>query len=152
MEDFGFIIPSYCEDDIHLTQLLRCLNSIRRFHPNNTILVIDDYSKVNLDDKLSSFDNIKVIKSFVKGAGDMVTFDVFRKTKLFKKAVIFQDSMTLESEQVNIEDIEDISYIWYFTNHRLYWHIIPEPKNEYNIKNNINVHDDAVNLFYLTLN
>ena len=88
MEDFGFIIPSYCEDDIHLTQLLRCLNSIRRFHPNNTILVIDDYSKVNLDDKLSSFDNIKVIKSFVKGAGDMVTFDVFRKTRIRSYKVI----------------------------------------------------------------
>lgn len=143
-KDFGFIIPSYCDSDLHLAQLKRCIKSIIGFHPKNNIIVIDDHSKVNLTKSLSEFKNVKVVISPVKGAGDMVTYDVFRNNHDFQKAVIFQDSMTLEKKLEDIDEIDDINYIWYFTNHRLHWHKIPEPKNEYNIANNINVHDDAV--------
>jgi hypothetical protein len=82
--------------------------------------------------------------SLVKSAGDMSTYKIFLSNPIFKKAVIIQDSMTLERELHNIEEVKNMKYLWYFTNHRLHWHIIEEPQNEYNIKRGIKFHDDAV--------
>lgn len=143
MEDFGFIIPSYCDSDLHLLQLERCIGSIRKYH-DNTIIIIDDYSKSDIESVVNKFRGVKIIKSTVKGGGDMSTYDVFRDHKFFQKAIIIQDSMTVEKKFDNIDSIDKISYIWYFTNHRLHWSHIKEPQNEYNIKNNIKVHDDLV--------
>lgn len=142
-ENFGFIIPSYCSNEIHLFQLKRCINSIRKFHNGIKIIIIDDYSEINLSKNLSEYDNILILLSTIKSAGDMSTYKIFLDNPIFQKAVIMQDSMTLEKE-LDIEKIDTISYLWYFTNHRLHWHIIEEPQNEYNIKKGIKVHDDAI--------
>ena len=40
--EFGFIIPTCCRKDIHLRQLQRCINSIRKFYPNKHIILIND--------------------------------------------------------------------------------------------------------------
>jgi hypothetical protein len=144
MDSFGFIIPSYCSSEIHLLQLKRCLDSIKKFHPEKQVIVIDDYSDVNLSENLKAYENVKIIISPIKSAGDMVTYKVFKDNPLFKKAIIIQDSMVLEKPLVEIENIKSISYIWYFTNHRLHWHKIKEPQTEYNKANGIRVHDDAV--------
>lgn len=142
--ELGFIIPSYCDSDLHLAQLNRCIHSIRRFHPNETILVINDYSKVDISSITNQYNNIQIIDSPCKGAGDMVTYMVYRDHPLFKKAVIIQDSMALEKKIDRLETIDTIQYLWYFTNHRLHWSIIEEPQNEYNISHNIKNHDDLV--------
>jgi len=144
MEDFGFVIPSYCSSEVHLLQLKRCLNSIIKFHPGKKIIVIDDYSDINLTEKLKTFETVKVVMSPVKSAGDMVTYKVFKDNPLFKLGVIIQDSMVLEKKLDNIDSIETIKYIWYFTNHRLHWSKVKEPQTEYNKKHGIKVHDDAV--------
>ncbi len=144
INDFGFVIPSYCSTDTHFLQLKRCLDSIIKFHPDKQIIVIDDYSDIKLDEKLKEYKNVKVIMSPVKSAGDMVTYKVFKGNPLFKKGVIIQDSMVLEKELTNIMDIERIKYIWYFTNHRLHWHVVKEPQTDYNKEHGIRVHNDAV--------
>lgn len=143
-KSFGFIIPSYCSSKIHFLQLKRCLNSISKFHPDKQIIIIDDYSDINLTEELKSYDKVKVVMSPVKSAGDMMTYEVFKNNPLFNKGVIIQDSMVLEKALININSIKTIKYIWYFTNHRLHWHKIKEPQTEYNKKHSINVHDDAV--------
>ena len=35
--DLGFIIPTCCREDVHLRQLHRCINSIRKFYLNKHI-------------------------------------------------------------------------------------------------------------------
>ena len=142
-KDFCFIVPSYCSSDLHLHQLRRCLSSIRKHHENK-IFIIDDYSDKDVKPISLEFDNIEIVESPVKAAGDMVTYSFFLENKNFQKAVIFQDSMNLETALVDIDKIENISHIWFFTNHRLHWSHIKEPKTEYNINNNINVHDDLI--------
>ena len=144
MDSFGFIIPSYCDSELHLLQLKRCINSIRKFHKDEKIIVIDDYSEIDLTNELKGFDNLIVIMSPVKSAGDMVTYSVFKDNYLFQKAITIQDSMILEKELTNLKNVTSVNYLWYFTNHRLHWGKIKEPQTEYNIKNNIKVHDDAV--------
>lgn len=142
--DFLFIIPSFCNTQIHLIQLERCLNSIRKFH-NNKIIVIDDHSPLHIKDITSKFENIELILSPNKGAGDMSTYEVFlNETSSSETAVIFQDSMTLESALEHIEQIKDINYIWYFTNHRLLWDKIKEEQTQYNLLCNIQTHDDLI--------
>lgn len=142
--ELGFIIPSYCDSDLHLTQLNKCIQSIRKFHPNEKIIIIDDYSTVNIDDVAKKFDNISVVLSPSKGAGDMVTYKVFRDNHVFEKAVIIQDSMNIERRIDKIESLDKIQYLWYFTNHRVHWTGIEEPQNEYNVAHNIKNHDDLV--------
>ena len=143
MDNFCFIIPSYCSSELHGLQLKRCVKSIRKWH-DNKIFLIDDYSDFDVNSYISEFDNIEIIKSQVKAGGDMITYLNFSQTDGFKNAVIFQDSMTLEHELENVTDINTVEHIWYFTNHRLHWHKIKEPDTEYNRENNIKVHDDLM--------
>ncbi len=143
-DDYGFIIPSYCSTDIHLFQLKRCIDAIRNFHNDKKIIVIDDHSEINLSDSLSEYENLSVIMSPIKSAGDMCTYKIFLENPIFQKAVIIQDSMMIEKRLENIDKIDSMNYLWYFTNHRVHWHIIEEPQNEYNLTHGIRVHDDAV--------
>jgi hypothetical protein len=143
MNNFCFIIPSYCETDLHGLQLRRCISSIRRWH-DNLIVIIDDFSSIDVKEYTSNFQNIKILKSQIKGAGDMVTYLNFKNIEGFKNAVIFQDSMTLENPLDGVNDIDQVIPIWYFTNHRHHWSIIPEPETEYNLANGIEFHDDLM--------
>ncbi len=143
MKSFGFIIPSYCDSDIHLSQLRRCLKSIRNHH-SEKIIIIDDYSTKDINLVVVDFDNIEIMKSPVKGAGDMVTYHLMKEHHLFDKAIIIQDSMTLEKKLDRLDEIDTISYLWYFTNHRHHWDHIEEPQDDYNIKHGIKVHDDLL--------
>lgn len=140
--NFCFIIPSYCATVDHLIQLDSCLSKIRKYH-NNTVYVIDDYSTVNITDCTNKYKNIITLKSQNKGAGDMVTYLNFLSLE-YKNAVIFQDSMNLETALENVSTIDDVRHIWYFTNHRLHWSHIKEPQNEYNIANGIKFHDHLI--------
>ena len=142
--DFGFIIPTCCREDIHLRQLHRCINSIRKFHLDNHIILINDSpEKYDIVKIFSAHKNIQVIKSYKKGSADQQVFKVLLDIDLFDKAVFIQDSMLLNKKLEDIENI-DFKFIWHFTNHRVHWDIIKEPKTEYNIKNNILSHTDLI--------
>lgn len=144
---FGFIISSYCTTDTHLRQLHRCIDSVEKFHPENPIIVIDDFSTVaNLTNEFCKHSNITVVKSINKGSADMQPFYFLCKFKhLFNRAVIIQDSMMLLRRLTDIEKIDKVQFLWGFTNHRFHWDKITEPKTEYNITNNIVSHTDLIN-------
>jgi hypothetical protein len=141
--NFCFIIPSFISSDLHGLQLKRCIGSIRRYH-NNKIFIVNDYSELDLNKYVNSFDNIEIIQSPVKGAGDMSTYKIFSEMTDFKKAVIMQDSMTVERELEGIDHVRWMKAIWYFTCHRLHWTGIMEPETEYNLENKIRNHDDLI--------
>ena len=66
--DFGFIIPTRFREDVHLRQLQRCINSIRKFYLNKHIILINDSpEKYDIVKIFSGHKNIKVIKSYKKG-------------------------------------------------------------------------------------
>ena len=140
----GFIIPSYCATELHFRQLNRCIDSIRKHYQHNKIIIINDYSKFDIETHYQNDKNIIVVKSLNKGGADMQTFKIFMEYDLFDKAVIMQDSMMLENKLVNTESVENIKFLWHFTNHVPHWDIIPEPRTEYNIKNGIVMHTDLI--------
>lgn len=142
-KQFGFIVPSYCANEIHLRQLLRCIKSIRQYYLTNKIIIIDDYSNFNLKEYFDD-DNIIIKLSLNKGSADMQTFKIFLENYLFDKAIIMQDSFILENELININDIIDVKFLWHFTNHKHHWDIILEPRDDFNINNNIVSHTDLI--------
>jgi hypothetical protein len=142
---FGFIVPSCCKTTIHLNQLHRCICSIRKYHYDNHIIIINDsYKNYNLEIELEKYNNIQIIKSVNQGSGDQQTFKVLSETNLFDKAIIMQDSMILNKKLENIDDITSVKFLWHFTNHRVHWNIIKEPKTQFNIDNNIITHADLI--------
>lgn len=143
---FGFIVPICIKNNIHFNQLKRCIKSIRLFYEKIKIVLIDDsdteYTK--LIKKYFKIDNnIFIKKSLIQGSADQQIFKVLLETELFDKAVFIQDSMILNKKLEGVDEV-NLQFLWHFTNHRVHWDIIKEPKTEYNLNNNINVHTDLI--------
>ena len=143
--NFGFIIPVCCKNDIHCKQLLRCIESIKKYHPYNKIILINDSDeKYNLNNLFHNNENIIIIQSCQKGSADQQMFKILAETTLFEKAIFIQDSMILNKKLENIDKIDNITFLWHFTNHIIHWDIIEEPKTQFNIENKINTHTDLI--------
>jgi len=141
---FVFIIPSCVNSDLHFNQLKRCISSIRKFHENNKIILIDDSNQTfNIEDFFINDKNIFVKKSILKGSADQQVFKFFLEVDE-DKAFIMQDSMILKKPLENIENIDKIKFLWHFTNHIFHWDIIKEPVNNYNLNNCITNHTDLI--------
>jgi hypothetical protein len=148
---FGFIISTSIRTNIHLNQLHRCISSVKKYHPDNDIIIINDSNdNYNLEIELKKYDKLHIIKSLKKGSGDQQTFKVLSETNLFDKAVILQDSMLLNKKLENIDEINSVMFLWHFTNHRVHWNNIREPTSQYNIDNNIITHTDLIAHHVLT--
>jgi len=148
---FSFIIPTCIKNKLHLNQLHRCIDSVRKFHKDNKIILIND-SDDNYDLKslFINDNNIFIENTLNKGSADQQLFKVFLEKDTNDKAFFMQDSMLLNSPLDNIENIKGIKYIWHFTNHALHWDNIHEPKTEFNIDNNIITHTDLIRYRLLT--
>ena len=147
---FSFIIPTCVKNQLHLNQLYRCIHSIRKFHKDNNIFLIND-SDDNYDLKSLFINdtNIFIETTLNKGSADQQIFKIFLEKDINDKAFFMQDSMLL-NRQLDIENIKGIKYIWHFTNHVLHWDNIHEPKTEFNIHNNIITHTDLIRYHLLT--
>lgn len=144
---YGFIIPTCIVTDVHYRQLLRCLESIRRFHPIDTpIYLINERTPfsethMNMDDE-----HIHMISSLNPGSADQQVFKVFLDyDKINVDVIIFiQDSMILNKPIPIIIPTPTIRFIWHFTNHRVHWDVIKEPITDYNTEHNIVTHSDLI--------
>lgn len=151
-----FIVSVCVKNKIHLNQLIRCINSIRKFHKNEIIYLINDSHEKFYDDILyvaSSNININILESINKGSADQQVFKFILEINEIKdntKCVIIQDSMILNKELSKINEIDDIKFIWHFTNHRLHWDIIEEPQCVFNIDNKILTHSDLIKFIIKT--
>lgn len=143
---FGFIIPTCIINNIHFNQLKRSIKSIRQFYENIKIILINDsgfeYTK-QIKEYFESDKNIFIKESLIQGSADQQVFKVFLETNLFEKAIFIQDSMILNKKLENI-DKTHFKFIWHFTNHRVHWDLIQEPKTQYNTNNNIITHSNLI--------
>ena len=143
---FGFIIPTCIRNDIHFNQLKRCIKSIRIFYETTKIILINDSENeytIQIKVFFENDNNIIIKKTLIKGSADQQVFKVLSDTELFDKAIFVQDSMILNKKLENIDKI-NLKFIWHFTNHRVNWDLIKEPKTEYNTNNNIITHTDLI--------
>jgi len=142
MSNLGFIIPTHCSKKEHILSLNTCISNIRMFYPNNKIIIVNDDSTEDI--VLYNNENVEIIDSIVKKGGEVNPYILYLENKYFDKAVIIHDGMYIKKKLENIDKIENVMFIWYFTNHRTDWCFIKEPKSEYNKSNNIETHDDLI--------
>ena len=142
----GFIIPSCCRNEVHFKQLCRCVLSIRKFHTDEMIILIDDSDcdyNVRINEHFGKDDRVVVKNSICKGSADQQVFKVLSDTELFTTCVFLQDSMLLNKKLVDTHNV-DVQFIWHFTNHIVDWDRIHEPITEYNQTYNIKTHTDLL--------
>lgn len=118
MSTFGFIIIRHVNSAQTNEYWKRCYESIRVFHPDEKIIIIDDNSNPRyLNNNNYPLTNCEIIQSEFPARGEMLPFYYYYHNKFFDKAVILHDSMFL-NEEMDIEKImsvEDVLFLWHFT-------------------------------------
>jgi len=142
---FGFIIAGCILEEVHLTSIRKCLDSIQTFNPNNKIVVIIAFTsnKDFVNTLVKEYPDVLFETDTEPYPADMQLLKYFKEKKYFDTAILLQDSMYIKKE-FNIENVDNIKYIWHFNNHRLHWHTIKESETEYNKQHNIITHDDLI--------
>ena len=143
-----FIVSTCIKNNIHLKQLNRCIQSIIIYHPSKFIYIINDSDESYLLEIINLIKNIKnvlLVESKIKGSADQQVFNLITKINdEFSHYIIMQDSMFLNQSLDNIDKIEDVNFLWHFTNHRIDWDKIHEPYSDFNKNNKIITHTDLI--------
>lgn len=92
MNEIGFIILRHVNKELTNNYWTLCYDNIRKYYPENFILIIDDNSNYNFitDKKLYK---TEIINSQYKGRGELLPYYYYLHNKLFDIAVIIHDSV-----------------------------------------------------------
>lgn len=114
-EEIGFIVPRCVKKQQHNVLFKECYDAIRKYHPTVKIVFIDDNSdKSVLEDYPMT--NVEVIASEYPGAGEYLPYYYLLTRKLFKKAVLMQDSMILNTE-IPFDMTDPYKFLFYYNAH-----------------------------------
>jgi len=117
MEDVGFIVSRYVKEKKHNILYKTCYDAIRKFHPNAKIIFIDDNSNKDvLEDYPMT--NVEIIQSEYPAAGEYLPYYYFLKRKPFKKAILLQDSMILNSE-IPFNTVDNYKFLFYYNKNQV---------------------------------
>ena len=92
MPTTGFIILRHVNKTLTNQYWKHCYNSIRKYYPDNWILIIDDNSNVNYVTNYK-LHNTTIIQSEFPGRGELLPYYYYLHNKLFDIAVILHDSV-----------------------------------------------------------
>lgn len=109
--NIGFIILRHVNSEITNTYWIKCYNCIRKFYPENKIVIIDDNSKQQFLTTINLYKTI-VINSEYPGRGELLPYHYYLKNKFFNKAVIIHDSVFI-NKYVNF-NVDDYKLLWSF--------------------------------------
>jgi hypothetical protein len=141
-KEVGFILTRHVNSEKTDLYWKECINQIRKFHPNNKIVIIDD----NSDKKFLSnqkFENCEIIESEFPGRGELLAYYYFYKNKFFDKAIVIHDSIFIQSEIKNIPD--KVKFLWDFE------HYFDNEIEEINLLKNLNNSEKLIE-FYIHKN
>lgn len=118
MEEITFFILRHINNKQSNNLWVNCYKSIREFY-NNKIIIIDDNSNKKYISKIK-LKNTEIIESEFKGAGEILPYYYFHKLKPSNKMIFLHDSMFLikKINEDKIKNINDVSYLFYFDDHR----------------------------------
>ena len=118
---FGFIIPSYVNGPYAYHRLKSCIDSIRKLYPLILIVVIDDYSEINISELMTMDSKLIVEKSLIKRGGEINPYCHFFNKKYFDVAIIIQDSTTIKRLiPVDISTVT-VKFFYYFLYDKQGW-------------------------------
>jgi hypothetical protein len=91
-DTIGFIILRHVNNDLTNKYWILCYECIRKFYPENSIMIIDDDSNYEYITEKQLY-NTTVINSDYKRRGEILPYIYYLKNKLFDTAVIIHDSV-----------------------------------------------------------
>jgi len=112
--DLGFIILRNVIDRTTGEYWKLSYKCIRKFYPNNYIIIIDDNSNYNFVDLKfqANLYNAHIIRSDYPARGEILPYYYFLKSNIFTKACIIHDSVFINSKLDTT--ITDYKFLWNF--------------------------------------
>nr|QFG74453.1 MAG: hypothetical protein [Megaviridae environmental sample] len=111
MATIGFIILRNVTEAKYNRLWTKCYKSIRKFYPENKIVIIDDNSNYDIMEKLELYNTI-IINSSYKKRGELLPYYYYLNNKWFDIAVIIHDSVFINSHYDF--NVIDYKFIWEF--------------------------------------
>jgi hypothetical protein len=114
MQTLGFIILRHVNNELTNKYWIHCYECIRKYYPENFILIIDDNSEYKY------ITNEKLYKTYIINSeypkrGELLPYYYYLQNKLFDNAVILHDSVFINS-QLDFT-IDKYKIIWDFNSH-----------------------------------
>lgn len=123
---FGFIILRHVNDSITNTYWKHSYDCVRKYYPENTIIIIDDNSdQTIINDSGQAAAPAKelykthIINSEYPQRGELLPYYYYLTNRLFDTAIIIHDSVFL-NKHIDINDIlavDKFRFIWDFEHH-----------------------------------
>jgi len=107
----GFIVLRHVNTLVVNQYWIKCIEHIRKFYPENHILIIDDNSNEKYILPVN-FKNTTIINSEFHGRGEFLPYYYYLKNKLFDCAVIIHDSIFIQQKMDFFTDT--YKPIWHF--------------------------------------
>ena len=105
----GFIILRHVNDEVTNNYWICCYESIRKYYPENPIMIIDDNSNYVTNPELYK---TTIIKSEYPGRGELLPYYYYLHNHLFDIAVILHDS-TIINQYIDL-NVNKYKILWDF--------------------------------------
>jgi len=138
MNSYGFIIIRHINSTLTNEYWKECYTCIRKFYPENQIVIIDDNSNnsfINSENFLMT--NTQIIKSDYPGRAELLPYIYFLKNKWFDKAIIIHDSIFIQ-EYIDFST-DKYKFLWYFEHDN--W---DQPADEEDLIKSLDNHEDLL--------
>jgi hypothetical protein len=123
MEELGFIILRHVNNTLTNRYWIHSYNCIRRYYPENHILIIDDNSNYNFITNKQLY-KTTIINSEYPNRGELLPYYYYLQNKLFNTAVILHDSVFI-NKYMDL-NVDKYKMIWEFEH---YWDEIEDETN-----------------------
>jgi len=97
MKQTGFIILRHVNSELTNKYWIHCYECIRKYYPENLILIIDDNSNYDFITDCQPLYKTTIINSEYPGRGELLPYYYFLHNKLFDTAVIIHDSVFINA-------------------------------------------------------
>jgi hypothetical protein len=116
MTELGFIVLRHVNDETTNQYWIHCYNCIRKYYPENEILIIDDNSNYDFvsNNELELY-KTTIILSEYRGRGELLPYYYYLQYKLFDTAVIIHDSVFIN--KCLDTNVEKYKFLWEFEHH-----------------------------------
>ena len=131
MKELGFIILRHVNNELTNKYWIHCIHCIRKYYPENNILVIDDNSNYNFITEEKLYKTV-IINSEYPQRGELLPYYYYLNNKLFDVAVIIHDSVFI-NKYIDIE-VDKYKILWEFYH---YWDQIEDETKMINIFNDL---------------
>jgi len=139
MEEFGFILVRNVSDKNNDRYWKECYKCIRKFY-NDKIIIIDTGSNKEFISEIELI-NCTIIDVEHPKKALIASYYLMYTQKLFKKAVIIQDSVFIQ-EYIDFNSVENVKFLWHFE------HMADQPDKELRLLHMLDNCEQLVYLYY----